>query len=384
MVEFGLDPQQRDVRALAHEFARDRIRPVAWSLDAQPEWPAALMDDAWASGFLTAHLPVEYGGPGVGPLAECLAAEELGWGCAGLATSVMGTGLAARPLVIAGSADLGRRYLAPLVTRPVIASFCLTEPGAGSDVASMRTTAVPHGDAYVLDGTKCFVTNAPHAEWFTVFARTAPGTGPLGISAFVVPRDSPGVHVGKPDRKLGLRVSPTATVTFTGTCVPANNLIGIEGGGFGLAMEVLDRSRPVVAALAVGIARAAFEMACDHATTRVQFGVPIADHEGIQLLIADAATAVDTARLLVWRAADLLERGQPSRLASAHAKRFAADAAMSVTVDAVQVFGGHGVVVGNRVEKLMRDAKIMQIYEGTSQIQRLLIAREIMRKVSIT
>ncbi len=379
VVDFALDEDQRAARALAHEFAVREIRPVAWELDATAAWPTDLVRKAWEIGLLNARVPAEYGGPGIGDVAGCVVAEELGWGCSGVATTLMANGLAAAPILTAGSEYLKNTFVRALVERPVVASFGLTEPEAGSDVASLRTTATRHGDTYVLNGSKCFITNAPHADWFTVFAKTAPDAGPMGISAFVVPADTEGVHVGRPEVTIGQRAADTASVTFQDAAVPARNMIGTENAGFELAMSTLDRTRPGVAAVAVGIARAAFEIARDYARERVQFGVPIAMHQGVQFMLADMATKIEASRLLTWRSADLLERGRPARLASSHAKRFAADSAMEVALDAVQVHGGHGVIAEFRVEKLMRDAKILQIYEGTSQIQRLVIAREVLR-----
>jgi acyl-CoA dehydrogenase len=239
----------------------------------------------------------------------------------------------------------------------------------------MRTRAVRQGDAYVINGSKCFITNGGHADWFTVFAKTDPDAGNRGISAFVVPKDDT-VTVDKKEDKMGQRASNTATITFNETVVPARNLLGEENKGFQIAMATLDTTRPGTAAMAVGIARAAFEFACDYAKERVQFGVPIAMHQGIQFLIADMATDIEAARLLTWQSAVLLDQGQRNTLQSSHAKRFAADMAMKVTTDAVQVYGGYGYIRDYPVEKLMRDAKIMQLYEGTSQIQRLVIARE--------
>ena len=379
MVDFGLSDEQRSARDLAQDFAAQELRPIAWALDAAPSWPQDLVRRAWEVGILNAHAPADLGGPGLGAFAGCLVAEELAWGCSGLATTLMGIDLAATPVLLAGSAATARRYVGGLIAEPHVAAFCLTEPEAGSDVASLRTTAQRRGDGYILNGTKCFITNASHARWFTVFAKTRPDSGSLGISAFVVDRDAEGVHVGPPESKIGQRASDTASVTFVDTPVPASHRLGAEDQGFDLAMATLDRSRPGVAAVAVGIGRAALELARDHARTRVQFGVPIAMHQGIQFLIADMATKVEAARLLTWKAADLVDRGKRAKLASSHAKRFSADTAMEVTTEAVQVFGGHGVITGNRVEKLMRDAKIMQIYEGTSQIQRVVIAREVLK-----
>ena len=240
----------------------------------------------------------------------------------------------------------------------------------------MKTNAVKKGDKYVINGSKCFITNGSHADWYTVYAKTDKEAGHRGISAFVVPRDADGVTVDKKEDKLGQRASDTATISFDDVEIPAGNLLGEENKGFKLAMMTLDRTRPGVSAMAVGIARAAFEFATDYSKERVQFGVPIAMHQAIQFMIADMATKVEAGRLLVWKSAVLLDQGKRNTLASSHAKRFAADSAMEITVDAVQVYGGYGFIKEYPVEKLMRDAKIMQLYEGTSQIQRLVIARE--------
>jgi acyl-CoA dehydrogenase len=324
---------------------------------------------------MNSHIPEEYGGAGAGFLDGCLIEEELSWGCSGIQTSLGCNGLAATPVILGGSEALKREYLGRLTEAPLLASFCLTEPEAGSDVSSMRTTAVRHGDKYVINGSKCFITNGGYANWYTVYAKTDKDAGHRGISAFVVPRDA-GVVVDKKEDKLGQRASNTATVSFSDVEVPAENMLGEENKGFKLAMMALDRTRPGVAAMAVGIARAAFEFAADYAKERIQFGAPIAMHQGIQFMLADMATDIEAARLLTWKSAVLLDQGMRNTLVSSHAKRFAADAAMKIATDAVQVYGGYGFMKDYPVEKLFRDAKIMQLYEGTSQIQRLVIARE--------
>jgi acyl-CoA dehydrogenase len=377
VVDFTLTDEQKDIRALAHDFAEKEIRPVAWDLDRDSTFPHEIIRQAWEVGLMNSHIPEEYGGPGLDYLTGCLIEEELGWGCSGIGTSLMCNGLAAAPVLIGGSEEIKREYLGMLTGEPKLASFCLTEPDAGSDVSSMRTTAVRNGDKYVINGTKCFITNGSHASWYTVYAKTDKEAGHRGISAFVVPRDG-GVVVDKKEDKLGQRASDTAMISFNDVEVPVANLLGEENKGFKLAMMTLDRTRPGVSAMAVGIAQAAFEYARDYAKERVQFGVPIAMHQAIQFMIADMATKVEAARLLTWKSAALLDRGERNTLASSHAKRFAADAAMEVTVDAVQVYGGYGFIKEYPVEKLMRDAKIMQLYEGTSQIQRLVIAREVL------
>jgi acyl-CoA dehydrogenase len=377
VVDFSLTDEQKDIRELAHDFAEKEIRPVAWDLDRDSTFPHEIVQKAWEVGLMNSHIPEEYGGPGLDYLSGCLIEEELGWGCSGIGTSLMCNGLATAPVALGGSEELKKEYLGMLTEEPRLASFCLTEPDAGSDVSAMRTTAVKKGDKYVINGTKCFITNGSHASWYTVYAKTDREAGHRGISAFVVPRDA-GVVVDKKEDKLGQRASDTAMISFNDVEIPASNLLGEENKGFKLAMMTLDRTRPGVSAMAVGIGQAAFEYARDYAKERVQFGVPIAMHQAIQFMIADMATKVEAARLLTWKSAALLDKGERNTLASSHAKRFAADSAMEVTVDAVQVYGGYGFIKEYPVEKLMRDAKIMQLYEGTSQIQRLVIAREVL------
>jgi acyl-CoA dehydrogenase len=378
VVDFSLTDEQKDIRQLAHDFAEKEIRPKAWDYDRDGTFPRDVIEKAWELGLMNSHIPEEYGGPGLDYLTGCLIEEELGWGCSGIGTSLMCNGLAAAPVGLGGSDAIKKEYLGMLTEEPKLASFCLTEPDAGSDVSAMRTTAVKKGDKYVINGTKCFITNGSHASWYTVYAKTDKEAGHRGISAFVVPRDAGGVTVDKKEDKLGQRASDTAMISFSDVEIPAANLLGEENKGFKLAMMTLDRTRPGVSAMAVGIAQAAFEYARDYSKERVQFGVPIAMHQAIQFMIADMATKVEAARLLTWKSGALLDRGERNTLASSHAKRFAADAAMEITVDAVQVYGGYGFIKEYPVEKLMRDAKIMQLYEGTSQIQRLVIAREVL------
>jgi len=375
VVDFTLTDEQKALREMAHDFAVKEIRPVAWEYDRDGTWPAEIVRKAWEVGLMNTHVPEEYGGPGASYLDGCILEEELSWGCSGIQTSLGANGLAGAPVLIGGSEEIKREFLGMLTEEPKLASFCLTEPDAGSDVSSMRTRAVRNGDRYVITGQKCFITNGGHADWYTVYAKTDPDAGHRGISAFVVPKDDT-VIVDKKEDKMGQRASNTATITFNETEIPAANLLGEENKGFKLAMMTLDRTRPGVAAMAVGIARAAFEFATDYSKERVQFGVPIAMHQAIQFMIADMATKIHAARLMTWNSAVLLDQGRRNTLESSHAKRFAADTAMEVTTDAVQVYGGYGFIKEYPVEKLMRDAKIMQLYEGTSQIQRLVIARE--------
>ena len=376
MVDFTLTDEQKDIRALAHDFATKEIRPVAWDYDRDATWPQEIVEKAWEVGLMNSHIPEEYGGPALDYLTGCLIEEELGWGCSGIGTSLMCNGLATSPVILGGSEETKREFLTPLTEEPKLASFCLTEPDAGSDVSGMKTTAVKRGDKYVINGSKCFITNGSYADWYTVYAKTDKEAGHRGISAFVVPRSLDGVSVDKKEDKLGQRASDTAMISFSDVEIPEANLLGEENKGFKLAMATLDRTRPGVSAMAVGIAQAAFEFATAYAKERVQFGVPIAMHQAIQFMIADMATKIEASRLLVWQSGVVLDQGKRNTLASSHAKRFAADSAMEVAVDAVQVYGGYGFIKEYPVEKLMRDAKIMQLYEGTSQIQRLVIARE--------
>jgi acyl-CoA dehydrogenase len=375
VVDFTLTDEQKAMREMAHDFATKEIRPVAWEYDKDGTFPEEIIKKAWEVGLMNTHIPEEYGGPGLNYLEGCLIEEELSWGCSGIQTSLGCNGLASAPVALAASEELKKEYLGRLTEAPLLASFCLTEPDAGSDVSGMKTTAVKKGDKYVINGSKCFITNGEFANWYTVYAKTDKEAGHRGISCFVVPRDA-GVIVDHHEDKMGQRASNTATVTFNDVEIPADHLVGEENKGFKIAMMTLDRTRPGVAAMATGIARAAFEFATEYSKERVQFGVPIAMHQAIQFMIADMATEIEASRLLTWKSAVLLDQGQRNTLVSSHAKRFAADAAMKIATDAVQIYGGYGFIKEYPVEKLMRDAKIMQLYEGTSQIQRLVIARE--------
>ena len=377
MVDFTLSDEQKDLREMAHNFAEKEMRSVAFEYDKDGTWPQEVIEKAWEVGLMNTHVDEAYGGPGLDYLSGCLIEEEFGWGCSGIGTSLACNGLASAPVALGGSEETKAKYLGMLCEEPKLASFCLTEPDAGSDVAGMKTRAVKKGDKYVINGSKCFITNGAHADWFTVYAKTDPDAGSRGITAFVVDKQD-GITVDKKEDKMGQRASNTVTLTFDDVEVPAENMLGEENKGFKLAMMTLDRTRPGVAAMATGIARSGFDAAVQYSKERQQFGVPIAMHQAIQFLIADMAVKVDAARLLTWQSASQLDNGQRNTLTSSEAKRFAADSAMEVTTDAVQVFGGYGFIKEYQVEKFMRDAKIMQLYEGTSQIQRMVIAREVL------
>ncbi|MGE5663393.1 MAG: acyl-CoA dehydrogenase family protein, partial [Deltaproteobacteria bacterium] len=348
--------------------------------DRTGEFPAELFAKAFELGLMTGFIPEVHGGLGLSALDACLIEEELGWGCSGITTSMTANGLALTPILIGGTEEQKKAFVEPFAKTLQYASFCLTEPGAGSDAGGVATTAKRDGADYVVSGRKCFITNGSHASQYTVFASTDRSKGHKGLSVFVVPRSAPGVSAGKKEDKMGQRASDTSDVLFEDVRVPAASRIGAEGDGFKIAMKTLDYARPTVAAMAVGVARAAFELAMQYAKERVQFGVPIAMNQAIHFLLADMAMDIEAARLLTYKGAWLLDQGKRSTKESSFAKAFAADLAMRVATDAVQIYGGYGYMKDYPVEKLMRDAKLLQIYEGTSQIQRMVIAKEIMMR----
>src|SRR5947208_6931820 len=368
-ISFALTDEQTALRKLAREFAEKEIRPRAAEYDERSTHPADVIAKAHELGLMNAHIPAEYGGLELSGFDGMLIGEELAWGCSGMATSIVANGLGAAPLLVAGTDEQNRRFVAPLVDEPILCSFALTEPNAGSDVSGIQTTAVRRGDDYVLNGSKMFITNAGHAGWLVVFASTDQSKGRRGLSAFVVPADADGVVVDRHLDKMGQRSTDTSALSFQEVRVPMANRLGEEGEGFKIAMKTLDFTRPGTAIGAVGVARAAFEYAAQYSKERVQFGTPIAMNQGVNFLIADMATKIEAARLLCWQAAWMIDNGMRATLQSSYAKRFAADSCMEVTTDAVQVFGGYGYMREYPVEKLMRDAKLFQIYEGTSQIQ---------------
>ncbi|MCW2278185.1 acyl-CoA dehydrogenase family protein [Heliophilum fasciatum] len=375
-----LTEEQLALRDLAHDFAAHEIRPYAPDWDEKESFPRSeLAQKAVEVGLWNIAVPEAHGGTDIDAVSTCLINEELAWGCAGIATSIGGNSLGSYPLLIAGTDEQKERFLRPQVEAGAMAAFALTEPNAGSDVASLATTAHREGDEYVLQGRKCFITNGDLADVYVVFAATDRSQGAKGLSTFVVERGTAGLSTGKKEKKMGIRASNTTEVILEEVRVPAANRLGAEGDGFKLAMKTLDISRPSVAAMAVGVARAAYETALHYAKERVQFGKPIASFQAIQTILADMAMAIETARLLTLKAAMLKDQGLPYTLESAMCKAYATDVAMKVTTDAVQVLGGYGYSREYPVEKWMRDAKILQIYEGTNQIQRLVIANQILR-----
>ena len=375
MLNFDLSAEQRMLRDLAHDFAENEIKPVAAHYDETAEYPWPIIKKAQEFGLFSVNIPEEYGGPGMSLLEEVILTEELAWGCSGIETALMLNSLAALPIKIAGNEEQKKKYLTRMA-EGAMAAYCVTEPGAGSDVAGIKLSAERKGDKYVLNGTKIWITNGPVADIFVVFARTNKEDRYGGLSAFIVEREW-GVTTGQHLPKMGQRAAWASEVFFEDVEVPVENRLGPEGAGFLIAMKVFDSSRPAVSAAAVGVARRAFEEAKEYAKTRIAFGKPIIAKQAIGFKLADMAIQIEAGRLLAYKAAWMLDNGQRNTTLAAYAKAFCADMAMKTTTEAVQVFGGYGYSREYPVEKLMRDAKIFQIYEGTSEIQRHIIAREI-------
>jgi acyl-CoA dehydrogenase len=378
MVDFALTEEQEELRRVAREFAQREVAPVAMPYDKTGEFPWEIYRKAYDIGLVNPSVPTAYGGGGLSALECCLIVEELGAACAGITTSIMVNDLALMPILVGGSEAQQHTFLTPFCSTFNMGAFCLTEPGAGSDVASMSTTAKLDGDSYLLNGTKTFITNGSVASLYTVFATRDKGLRHKGICGFIVPADTPGISHSKKFDKMGQRASDTAEVLFEDVRVPRANLLGREDEGFKIAMVTLDRTRPMIAAMSVGLARAAMDAAVQYAKERETFGVPIGQHQAVQLLLADMAKDIEAARLLTWQCAWLIDQGHRATKESSFAKCFASDVAMRVTTDAVQVFGGYGYMKDLPLEKYMRDAKLMQIYEGTNQIQRVVIARHLL------
>ncbi|MCI0709409.1 MAG: acyl-CoA dehydrogenase family protein [Chloroflexi bacterium] len=376
-ISFELNDEQRMLQQMARDFARNEVAPKAEHYDKLGEFPWEIWNKAREMGQHCLNIPEEYGGAGATTFEECIVAEEMAWGCSGISSAMGINNLAALPIILGGTEEQKKHWLGRLVDGE-LAAYCVTEPDAGSNVMGMRTRAEKKGDKYVINGTKTFISNATVANYYTVFAITDPEGGYKGMSVFAVDRDTPGVSVSKHFDKLGQRAADTAEISFEDVEVPAANLISeVEGSGWLIAMQVFDKSRPPVAAGALGVAQRALDESIKYAKERETFGKPIYKHQAVGFMIADMAINVEAARLLVWKAADMVDRGERNTKFSSMAKAFAADTAMKTTIDAVQVFGGYGYMKEYPVEKLMRDVKVFQIYEGTSQIQRTIIVREL-------
>ncbi|WHY84133.1 acyl-CoA dehydrogenase family protein [Neobacillus novalis] len=378
-MEFKLSDELLAIKALARDFTNEEIMPVARKYDEEEKFPEEVFQKLRDIGLFNLAVPEKYGGPGIDKISQALIVEEISRGCAGIATSCEGNSLVSYPILISGTEEQKKKYLGRLTYGGQFGSFSLTEPEAGSDVASLSTTIERKGDEYILNGEKVFITNANHSNFYVVLAKHKGSEKPKRFTALIVDRDFGGVSVGEKEKKMGLRASATGSIRFEDVRVPIANRIGSEGEGFQLFMKALAYGRPMVGALSVGIAQGAYEAALNYAKERKQFGKPISQFQSIQFMLADMAMNIEAARLLVYKSAYLLQQGTPSPTVGAFAKCFASDTAMKVTTDAVQIFGGNGYMREYPVEKYMRDAKITQIYEGTNQIQRVVIAKEILK-----
>jgi alkylation response protein AidB-like acyl-CoA dehydrogenase len=382
-MDYGFNDFQQEVRDLARQIAEQKVRPERARLDEEEIYPEEIMRVLAASDLFGVYLPEEYGGMGGGCLELCLAVEELSRVCGGVAVCYAANALGAYPILLYGTEEHKQKYLEPLARGEIYAAFALTEPNVGSDAAAIETAARKDGNSYIVNGTKQWITNGGEAQVYTVFVSTDPGRGARGISALIIEKDAPGFTFGKKEKKLGIRASTTRELHFEDVRVPAENLLYKENRGFRVAMDTFDKSRPGIGAQAVGIAQGAMEEAINFARQRVQFGQPVTSFQAIQHMLADIATNIEAARLLVYHAARAVDAdaSDASKL-SAMAKTFASDVAMRSTVDAIQVCGGSGYMRDYPLEKYMRDAKITQIYEGTNQIQRTIIALELIKEFS--
>ena len=380
-MDYLLTEEQQMIRELCRQIAVEKIIPVAAEYDEKAEFPWDIVKIFSESDIFGVYIPEEYGGMGGGILEMSIAAEELSWGCGGIALAFAATGLGTFPILLYGNEEQKAKYLPDIAAGKKLAAFCITEAEAGSDAGRIRTTAKKDGDHYILNGTKQWITNGGEAEIYTVITMTDKSKGARGASAFIVDKDTPGVSFGKKENKLGIRASATREVIFTDCRVPKENLLGKEGLGFIVAMKTFDHSRPGVAAQALGIAQRALDEAVKYSHERRQFNQPISSFQGIQFMLADMAIKVEASRALIYAASRMIDSGAKDLAApSAICKTFASDTAMSVTTDAVQIFGGYGYMKEYPVEKLMRDAKITQIYEGTNQIQRAVIASALIKE----
>ncbi|NPV78865.1 MAG: acyl-CoA dehydrogenase [Firmicutes bacterium] len=380
-MDYFLTDDQRMIKDLASKIAEERIAPVAAELDEKEEFPWEIMRDLAQADLFGVWIPEKYGGLGGGVLEQCLVVEELSRACAGVATSYAASALGAYPILLFGTEEQKQKYLPDIASGKRLAAFALTEPDAGSDAGNIKTTAVFDGDSYVLNGTKQWITNAGEAEIYTVMATIDRNAGVRGITAFIVEKGTPGFEFGKKEKKMGIRSSSTRELIFSDCRIPRENLLDREGKGFIVAMRTLDRTRTGVAAQAVGIAQRALDLSAAYAMERVQFGNPIGEFQAIQHMLADMAIQVEAARAFTYSVARMIDGGaRDFAKESAMAKTFASDIAMRVAVDAVQIFGGYGYMRDYPVEKLMRDAKVTQIYEGTNQIQRTIVGSQVLRE----
>ena len=377
-MDLSFTEEQHALVQTAREFTRKEVIPKAAHFDETGEFPRDILKKAWETGLMNMEIPAEYGGLGGSCLDNCLVQEEVSFGCSGVNTSMSANSLGATPILVAGNEDQKRKYLTRLTEAFEFCAYCCSEPDAGSDVAGLRTRVTRHGDDYVLNGQKRWITNGGVADWYTVLATFDRGLKHKGIACFVVDANTPGVKAGRKEDKMGHRASNTTDVIFEDCKVHKSQLLGAEDAGFKIAMRTFDRSRPWIAAIAAGVIRRALEESRAYSLERKTFGVPIAQHQAVQFMLAEMAISYEATRLLTHKAAWQVDQGDLSSITSSYAKAYGADAAMRATTDAVQIFGGYGYTKEYPVEKLMRDAKLLQIYEGTSQIQRVVIARNLL------
>jgi acyl-CoA dehydrogenase len=379
MLGFDLSDEQRELKSLARKFAEKEIIPHAREYDDKEIFPRDVAQKAFDAGLINFGVPAELGGPGLDILSTCLVGEELNYGCAGITNAIAANDLAILPIAIAANAEQKARYLGSLMKSLSFCAFAITEPGAGSDVASMSTSYRREGDSFVLNGTKHFISNGSVADWIVTFATSDKRLRHKGISCFVFPADTAGISRRRMHGKLGQRAADTAEIVYEDLRIPASAMVGREGEGFKYAMETFDRSRPEIGAIAIGVSQRALDECLKYSRQRKAFGQPIASFQAIQFMMADMAIEIEAMRMLTYKAAWMTDRGESPNVISSYAKAFSADACMKITVDAVQIFGGYGYMKEYPVEKLMRDAKLLQIYEGTSQIQRVVIARNLLK-----
>lgn len=378
-MDFGLSQEQSEIKELALKFARNDMIPLAGPYDEEGKFPQELFKKAWELGLINTCIPTEYGGAGFTSLDSVIISEALAYGCMGFNTSFMANDLALLPIVLAGNDEQKKRFLTPFTEEFRIASFCLTEPGYGSDAAGIKTSFKEDGDDWIVNGEKMWITNAGYADLFVVYGTIDPTLKHKGISAIVIDAKTAGIELGKKEDKMGHRSSDTRGIRFNNVRVPKANMLGLPGEGWNIAMSTLDHSRPLVASSALGGAQRAMDLSIQYAKERTQFGVAIAKHQSIQFMIAEMGMKIEAARLLIHKAAWMCDQGLRNTEIASYAKAFASDSCMQITTDAVQIYGGYGYSKEYPVEKLMRDAKLIQIYEGTSQIQRLVMARELLK-----
>ncbi len=375
MIDFSLTEKQLELQKKARDFAHEYMLPHASYFDKTGEFPMPIIKKAWEAGLMNLTVPKEFGGPGLGLIDACIVVEELAAGCAGMTTSIFANSLGPEPIMVGGNDEQKERYLRPLIKEPKLAAFACSEPGMGSDVAGIKTMAKKDGDDYVLNGSKFWITNAPYADYFTVFASFDPSKRHKALCAFIVDADTPGVKIGRPVSKMGHRASATSSVMFRDAKVPAENLIGTENGGFKIAMKTFAMTRPAIAAFATGLARSAMEYAREYVNKREAFDQKLSQFEVIQFKLAEMFMKVETSRLLYMKAAWTADTTDDATIPASVAKAYATDAAMWVASEALQVHGGYGYIDQFPIEKLFRDSKLYQIYEGTSEIQRLILGR---------